>query len=68
MSADVNLADPTIEPTDEQLQELSREAFADVAARNRASLDRLRSQVAVLREKAIAFALAQAVGAGPASP
>ena len=30
-----NFADPDYEPTDEDLRELSREAFADVARKNR---------------------------------
>lgn len=32
MAARVDLADPEFEPTDEQLTELSRSAFADVRA------------------------------------
>jgi hypothetical protein len=31
MSGPINLADPSFEPTDEQLQDLSRRAFAGVA-------------------------------------
>ena len=45
----LNLADPNFEPTDEDLQRLSREAFADVAARNREALERIHAEIAVLR-------------------
>jgi hypothetical protein len=37
-----NLADPDFEPTDEQLQELMKSAFANVKADHQASMDRLR--------------------------
>jgi hypothetical protein len=40
--AEVNLADPTFEPTDEQLGELFKRAFADVDRTHRESLARLR--------------------------
>lgn len=43
-----NFADPDFEPTDEQLEQLSREAFADVARKNEEALARLRAQVAKL--------------------
>lgn len=45
----VNFADPTFEPSDQQLQELSREAFADVAARHQEALRALRAKIASLR-------------------
>lgn len=54
MSDNVNLADPNFEPTDEQLRELSREAFADVGARQRDALARLWRDVATLRAAALA--------------
>jgi hypothetical protein len=45
----VNLADPAFEPTDEQLGELFKRAFADVESKHRESLDRLRAEIARLR-------------------
>jgi hypothetical protein len=47
-----NLADPDFEPTDEQLQELMKSAFANVKA-DQASMERLRLEIAQAR--AIAF-------------
>lgn len=44
-----NLADPSYEPSDEELQELSRAAFADVATRRKAALARLRAEIRSLR-------------------
>jgi hypothetical protein len=44
-----NLADPSYEPSDEELQELSRAAFADVPARNDAALQRLRAEIKALQ-------------------
>jgi hypothetical protein len=49
-----NFGDPSFEPTDEQLQELSREAFADVTARRNAAAVRLRARIALLRKAALA--------------
>ena len=46
MAERINLADPTFEPTDEQLQELSRRAFAHVPAQNAAAAARLRARIA----------------------
>jgi hypothetical protein len=48
-----NLADPDFEPTDEQLQELMKSAFANVKADHEASMVRLRLEIAQAR--AIAF-------------
>jgi hypothetical protein len=42
----INLADPDFEPTDEQLIELSKRAFADVKARHEAALAKLRAEIA----------------------
>lgn len=53
MSGPVNLADPAFEPTDEQLHELSRRAFAGVAAAHAKSLERLRAQIAEARREAL---------------
>jgi hypothetical protein len=47
--SDVNLADPAFEPTDEQLEELFKRAFADVGSKHRESLTRLRVEIARLR-------------------
>jgi predicted Zn-dependent protease with MMP-like domain len=46
-----NLADPDYEPTDEDLQELSRTAFAHVPAQNRELLVRLRAKIAAGRKE-----------------
>ncbi|MBX3227669.1 MAG: hypothetical protein KIT84_15040 [Labilithrix sp.] len=55
MSARINLADPAFEPTGEQLQELSRRAFAHVAAERKAQLtatrERIRAGRAALRKR-----------------
>ncbi|HEX7843559.1 MAG TPA: hypothetical protein VF469_39065 [Kofleriaceae bacterium] len=48
----VNLADPAFEPTDEQLDELFKRAFADVDRMHRESLARLRAEIARLRADA----------------
>jgi hypothetical protein len=45
----VNLADPDVEPTDEQLIGLSTRAFAGVARAHAVALERLRAQIAVER-------------------
>jgi len=50
--ADINLADPAFEPTDEQLGELFKRAFADVGSKHRESLARLRAEIARLRVEA----------------
>ena len=56
MTARVNFADASVEPTGEQLQELSHEAFAGVAERQREALAQLRARVAALRVDALAYA------------
>ena len=48
----VNLADPAFEPSDEQLEELFKRAFADVGSKHRESLVRLRAEIARLRTEA----------------
>jgi hypothetical protein len=50
----VNFADPEFEPTDEQLHQLSREAFADVARLHAEALVRLRQEIQVLRAQRLA--------------
>lgn len=49
-----NFGDSDFEPTDEQLQALSREAFADVAELNGRALARLRAEIEELRSEALA--------------
>jgi hypothetical protein len=50
--SDVNLADPECEPTDEQLADLFKRAFADVESKHRESLARLHAEIARLRAEA----------------
>lgn len=54
MSSRLNFGDSEFEPTDEQLQALSREAFADVAELNRKALARLRAEIEELKAEALA--------------
>jgi hypothetical protein len=42
----VDLTDPDVEPTDEQLQSLSKRAFAHVARENAEALARLHASIA----------------------
>lgn len=49
----VNFADPSFEPTDEQLAELAREAFGTVRADAERALARFEDQIAELRRQAI---------------
>ena len=53
MTEPVNLADPDVEPTDEQLQDLAARAFAGVKAANELALQKLRAQIASEREKVL---------------
>jgi predicted Zn-dependent protease with MMP-like domain len=48
-----NLADPDFEPSDEELQQLARDAFADVPARYREAQQRLRDEIAALRAQVL---------------
>ena len=68
MSIGVNLADPAIEPSDDDLRRLSHEAFSDVAARHREVLVRLRHRMASLRIDALARATALAADASRSVP
>ncbi len=54
MQGPPDFGNPELEPTDEQLAALSREAFADVTERHREALVRLRAHVAGLRTLALA--------------
>lgn len=53
MSERTNLADPDREPTDEELVELSREAFAGVPLANELALRALREQIAAESKKVL---------------
>jgi hypothetical protein len=53
MSERIDLADPSFEPTDEQLTGLSVRAFAGVAAAHRVALERLRSEIEAAREQVL---------------
>lgn len=44
------LSDPDYEPTDEELRELSRAAFSEVAAKHRAALSRMWKEIAAAQE------------------
>jgi hypothetical protein len=54
MSAAPNLADPEVEPTDEELAGLTHRAFAHVRAERAAALDRLREEIAAERVRVLA--------------
>lgn len=54
MTRVTNFGDPSFEPTDEELAELMREAFADVPARSAAALSRIRHEIEELRAQAMA--------------
>lgn len=53
MTRVVNFGDPSFEPTDEDLAELMRDAFADVPARSAAALARVHQEVERLRTRAM---------------
>jgi hypothetical protein len=46
----VNMADPSYEPSDDELRQLSREAFSGVPAANREAQAKLRREIRALRE------------------
>jgi hypothetical protein len=54
MSRPVNLASPEFEPTDEELIELSRRAFAHVGAAQDASAAALRDRIEARRKTVLA--------------
>ncbi len=58
-----NLSDPSYEPTDDEIGQLMRRAFQDVAAERAASLVRLRAEVARASREARAL-----LGATPEAP
>jgi hypothetical protein len=49
----INLADPDFEPTDEQLQGLSKRAFANVGAKHDAVLAKLRAEIRARQSVAV---------------
>jgi hypothetical protein len=59
VAADVNFANPEFEPTDEQLHQLSREAFADVPRNHARALARLREEIEALRAQRLTDAKRQ---------
>jgi hypothetical protein len=63
MRPGVNFADPEFEPTDAELEELSHEAFSDVAARRARALEQLQERIAALRADVLSRVKALA-GAG----
>lgn len=52
MSTHPNLADPGYEPSDEELAELMRRAFADVVVRRDRSLAEIRERIALGQREA----------------
>ena len=54
MSVAPNLADPDVEPTDEELAGLSHRAFAHVRGERAAALERLRAEIAAERVRVLA--------------
>jgi hypothetical protein len=46
----INLADPAFEPTDQQLVDLSKRAFADLPEKRRAIDEKVRESIRVARE------------------
>jgi predicted Zn-dependent protease with MMP-like domain len=49
-----NLADPDYEPSDEELQQLAHDAFAEVPARQREAQRRMWDEIAALRAQVLA--------------
>ena len=49
-----NLTDPDYEPSDDELIQLSRDAFAGVAEANARALEEMHARIAVLRNAALA--------------
>lgn len=54
MATHANFGDREFEPTDEDLQQLSREAFADVASLRMTAQQEMRTRIAALRVDALA--------------
>jgi hypothetical protein len=52
MMEKINLADPNFEPTDEQLMQLSREAFAGIQKTTEENNQQLRTRIAHARAEA----------------
>jgi hypothetical protein len=49
----INLADPSFEPSDEQLIGLAARAFAGVEERHKQALAKLRAEIAAAREQSL---------------
>ncbi len=49
MASHGNLADPSYEPTDDELRELAHSAFAGVVVRNQEALRAVHAKIAALR-------------------
>jgi hypothetical protein len=54
MSEPINLADPSFEPTDEQLAGLMTRAFAGVRGAHERTMAKLRGEIAAARAEALA--------------
>ena len=67
MAAAPNLANPEVEPTDEELIGLAARAFAGVRQAREAALRKLRAEIEVHRQRVLAD-LEQAEGAAPSTP
>ena len=53
MHSPIDLSDPSFEPSDEQLTELSKRAFAEVARGQERAQRELRARIAAARQKAL---------------
>lgn len=53
MSDGIDLADPDFEPTDEQLAQLSKEAFAGIREAHEQALERLRAAIERERQRVL---------------
>lgn len=53
MPRPINMADPEFEPTDEELQQLSREAFAHIPLQRAELAAKMRTRIAELREQSL---------------
>jgi hypothetical protein len=54
MAERINLADPSFEPTDEQLAGLIARAFVDVRARREQAVAKLHAEIAAARAESLA--------------
>lgn len=63
-----NLADPDYEPTDEELQQLARDAFADVPAQHREARRRFWDEIEASRNQLRAQPAIQPANREPSKP